>query len=457
MINTTIVFLFFNIFAIDSILNCPELAPAHYGLCFLRLDNDSIIYSLNAEKVLTPASNVKLITTAASLYYLTPDFCFKTRLALRGSLKEERLLGDILLIGGGDPLFSLNDLERFVRRVKNLGIKEITGNIIVVDNYFTSERLPMGWSWHYLDARYAPEISALSLNQNCVKVRIKGTMPEEYAEVKMIPETDYVQLINRMRTSNDSDSIIIYRKPEANIIYVDGKIKKGSARDIDVAVKDPSFFTGVVFRERLLGEGINFTGRVVREELIISEDPSIILLDSLISTSLKEMIKEINTESRNLYAEILLKTLGVERYKKGSFNEGIKALKDFLWVCGADTSRIFLTDGSGLSRYNLIAPYDLVMVLKFMYHNPLFLIFYNSLATPGKGTLGSRFNGLKDTLRAKTGTINTVSALSGYLRVDGIDYAFSMIFNNFTCSTKRISKIQDEIIQAFCKYMHLKK
>ncbi len=453
MTNSMVIFFLFNIFAIDSILNSPELNSAYCGLCFLRLDNDRIVYSLNAEKVFTPASNLKLITTAASLYYLTADFSYKTKLAMRGFIKEEKIFGDMILIGGGDPLFGLGDLERFMRAIRTRGIKEITGNIIVVDNYFTLERLPMGWSWHYLDARYAPEISALSLNQNCVKVRIKGTIPDEYAEVKIIPETEYVRLINKMRTAADTDSIIIYRLPEANIIYVDGKIKKGNVRDIEVAVKEPSLFTGVVFKERLLKEGIKFAGVVMRGDSFFLQDPSLILLDSVISLPLKEIIKETNSESKNLYAEILLKTLGAQRYKEGSFSKGIQVLKDFLWICGADTTRIFLTDGSGLSRYNLIAPYDLVMVLRFIYHNPLYLIFYNSLATPGKGTLEFRLNGLKDILRAKTGTINTVCALSGYLRIDGVDYAFSILFNNFTCPIKRISKIQDAIVQAFCEHI----
>ncbi len=446
----------FSILSFDTILNVPELKNAHYGICFLDLKNDSIIYDYNSEKLFVPASNMKIITTAASLYFLGKEFRYKTNFYLRGTIKDRKLYGDIILQGGGDPYFSLENLKRFVDKIISMGINEITGGIFIIDDYFTDERLPAGWSWHYLDAKYAPEISALSFNKNVISVRMRPTNAGELANVYIYPSTGYVKMINRMTTTANSENIIIYRKPEENTIIVDGMINIKNPRDIDVAVKDPAMFAGEYLKEMLIARNIKVSNPVKRirtYELFIEPKPPI-LIDSILSPGLLEIIKETNTESDNLYAEILLKTLGAFRYKEGSFNAGLNTVKEFLNICGIDTQNISLWDGSGLSKHNLVSPAVLIAVLKFMYNSNLYYDFYNSLPQPGKGTLKARFNGFSDTLRAKTGALQASSCLSGYIKIHGQDYAFSMLFNNFTCPTKKIMQIQERIIRAFCEEMY---
>ncbi len=445
-----IVLIFFSLLSLDTILNVPELKNTHFGIYIINLNNDTVVYDTNADKLFVPASNMKIITTAAALYFLGADFRFKTFLCLKGQIKEKKLFGDIVLVGGGDPTFSLNNLEQFVFRVKNAGIQEITGDICSADDYFTEERLPVGWAWHYLDARYAPEISALSLNKNVVSVRIRPSINNEPANVSIYPATQYVRLINRMRTTTEKDSIIIFRKPEENVIVVDGTINHRNPRDIDVAIKDPGLFTGEYFRERLLAHGVKITGttkRIRRSEMLANNQPFSVM-DSIVSPPLNEIVNEANTESENLYAEILLKTLGAERYNEGSFRAGLQALKEFLIMCGVDTANVSLWDGSGLSKNNLVSPATIISTLKFIYHSNLFSTFYNSLPTPGNGTLKFRFNGFADTLRAKTGAIQASSCLSGYLKIDGNYYAFSLLFNNFTYPSKKIQKIHERILRA---------
>lgn len=452
-----ILFLILGAFSLDSILNQPELSSAHFGIYILKLDKDSVIYSYNATKLFSPASNMKIITTGAALYFLGPEFRFKTRLGLRGKLKDNYLLGDIIIMGGGDPKFSLTDLSRFISTIKKLDINNIKGNIVVVDDYFTDERLPVGWAWHYLDACYAPEISALSMNKNCVNVKIGATSIGRPAQVLIEPETKYVKLLNKMVTKPGDDSIIIYRKPEANIIYVDGGIGLGHKKNIEVAVKDPAMFVGIYFREKLQAEKIEFSGRVLRENgsrfFLSNTQSQVIFIDSVISPSLGDIIKETNIESENLYAEIILKALGAQKYNEGSFGAGISVLKDFLWICGVDTGNVSLWDGSGLSRHNLVSPYNLVMILRYIYHQGLFKNFYESLPRPGLGTLEYRFNGFPDSLCAKTGGLHAVSCLSGYLTIDGSCYGFSMLFNNFTCASKKIARIQEQILSALVEWL----
>jgi len=469
-----IFFFILSITSIDSILHQPELKPAQVGICVLNLDNDSFVYAYNCQKLFIPASNMKIITSSASLRFLGPAYRFKTRLAVRGNIINDKLYGDLVIIGGGDPTFSLENLEQFIQTVKKNNIKEIEGDVILDDSYFTElslggnnfrfERLPVGWAWHYLDARYAPEISALSMNKNTINVKMEATKVGDYAKVSIEPETKYVELISKMRTKSGDDSIIIIRRPEANIIYVDGGIGAGHIKDIEVSVKDPAMFVGQYFKEKLDDANIRFLGRVLRRKDVLSSASDTlafslrdtvveIVVDSVISAPLIDILRETNIESVNLYAEILLKTLGARYYNEGSFKAGIQILKRFLRICGADTSQVSIWDGSGMSTHNLISPYYLTLVLRYMYHSKFFEDFYELLPAPGEGTLEYKFKDFDGTMRAKTGTLHAVSCLSGYLRVGNSHYCFSMMFNNFTCKRKKIEQIQEEILTALVEYL----
>ncbi|HEC78705.1 MAG TPA: D-alanyl-D-alanine carboxypeptidase/D-alanyl-D-alanine-endopeptidase [candidate division WOR-3 bacterium] len=448
----------FSLVSLDSILNQADLGSANYGIYVLNLSNDSVVYARFSQKLLIPASNMKIVTSGAGLFFLGPEHRFKTRLGFQGKIEKDRLKGDLVIIGGGDPMLELEDLEQFILALKNRKIKEIEGDIILDDTYFTElslngnnfrfERLPVGWAWHYLDARYAPEVSALSINKNCVNVRIEATRVGDYADVVIEPETEYVKLINDMRTKEGEDSIIILRRPEANIIYVSGGIGAGHTRNIEVSVKDPALFFGTCFKERLLKEGIEFKGRLRRAFEPAVQSGPLVILDSIVSEPLLHILHELNVESVNLYAETLLKTLGARYYGEGSFVAGIRMLKRFLAVCGADTGRVSLWDGSGLSRHNLISPYQISLVLRYLYLSRYASAFFELLPSSGEGTLERRFQDFDGYLRAKTGTLHAVSCLSGYLHINDTDYCFSMLFNNFVRPRKEIERLQEEIIRA---------
>ncbi|KPJ73745.1 hypothetical protein AMJ52_03370, partial [candidate division TA06 bacterium DG_78] len=336
--------------------------------------------------------------------------------------------------------------------LSSIGIKEITGDIILVDDYFVDERLPMGWSRHYFDARYAPEISALSVNHNCVNVKIEATTIGDYAKVTIEPKTEYVTLINKMITLAGDDSIIIYRTEEENVIYVDGGIGEGRKRNIDVALKDPAMFAGTYFKENIHEANIRFNGNIIKKNN--SDLANVVtIIDSVISDPLLNIIKETNIESDNLSAEILLKTLGTHYYYDGSFLSGLSKVRQFLRLCGVDTSVVSVWDGSGLSRHNLISPYYLALVLRFMYHSHFYEDFYELFPSPGDGTLETRFADFMYPIRAKTGTLHAVSCLSGYVRIQETDYCFSIMFNNFTCRRKKIEQMQEEILSALGIYL----
>ena len=439
--------------SLDSIINQPELQHVQVGMIIIDLEGDSVVYARNCRRNLIPASNVKIVTSATALTFLGRDYRFKTVLGMTGSKQRNKWEGDVIVVGGGDPGFSLEELEQFVTTIKERGISNVAGDIILDDDLFTDERLPIGWAWHYLDARYAAEISALSLNRNVVNVHIEATRPGILAKVSIEPPTKYVQLVNSMRTRVNGDSIIIFRRPEANTIYVDGGIGYGRVRDIEVAVKDPTLFFGEYLKERLLASGVRIEGRCIKHRELNSPGRSngFEVIDSVVSEPMFEIIQELNTESVNLYGEAVLKTLGSYYGKEGSFRAGVAIVKEFMRRCGVDTALVALYDGSGLSRHNVLAPYDIALVLRYMYHSPLFEEFFGLLPGPGEGTLEKKFNGLDGFLRAKTGTLDGVSCLSGYLHVNDGDYCFSMLFNNFTCPNREIEKIQEEILEEFMR------
>jgi D-alanyl-D-alanine carboxypeptidase/D-alanyl-D-alanine-endopeptidase (penicillin-binding protein 4) len=435
--------------AFDSILTQPWLEHAHVGMIVLDLERDSVIYSHNYQKLLVPASNVKIVTSAAALMFLGPEFRFKTRLGIDGEIHGDRLRGDILVVGGGDPDFSLDDIEQFVRAFRDRGIRQIEGNIMLDDSYFTDERLPIGWAWHYLDARYAAELSALSINRNVVNVHMEATGLGQPAQVTIEPSIGYVKLFNEMVTKPGVDSIIIFRRPEANTIFVGGGIGYLHTRDIEVSVRNPTMYFGEYLRDRLTDSEIRVGGRCIAidEQGINWVRSTYRVIDSVVSKPLLEIVRELNSESVNLFGEAVLKTLGSHYLRDGSFRGGVSIMKEFLRRCGVDTSLVSLYDGSGLSRHNLISPYDIVLVLRRMYHSDLFDTFYNLLPGPGDGTLAGRLSALKSVLRAKTGTLDAVSCISGYLDVDGRYYCFSMMFNNFACPRKQIEQVQEDLLR----------
>jgi D-alanyl-D-alanine carboxypeptidase/D-alanyl-D-alanine-endopeptidase (penicillin-binding protein 4) len=435
--------------SVDSILDQPELQHVQVGMIVIDLEKDSVIYARNYQRNLVPASNVKIMTSAAALTFLGRDFRFKTRLALQGKSQKDKWDGNVIVFGGGDPSFSLEDLEHFATAVKGHGIAVVTGDVILDDQYFTDERLPIGWAWHYLDARYAAEISALSVNRNIVNVHIEATRPGALANVTIEPPTRYVRLVNDMRTRTNDDSIIIYRRPDRNTIYVDGGIAYGRIRDIEVAVKDPTMFFGEYLKERLNSIGVRMEGRCVKSRELGSPimNTALEMIDSVISAPMFDIIRELNIESVNLYGEAILKTMGAFYLQEGSFRAGVSVVKEFMRRCGVDTTEVALYDGSGLSRHDVLSPYAIALVLRYMYHSDLFNEFAGLLPGPGEGTLENRFTGLNGLLRAKTGTLDGVSCLSGYLRLNDKDYCFSLLFNNFTCSNKKIEAIQEEILQ----------
>lgn len=447
---------------IEDIFNDPSFNGAEWGVVIQSLANGEYFYKKNEDKLFTPASNLKILTTAAALFLLGEDYTYSTDVFYRGEIDGSILEGDLIIQGRGDPTLSARfhdgDMtavfSNWADSLLRNGIDEIKGNIIGDDNYFDDIGLAPGWSWENESYWYSAPTSALSFNDNCVDLIIQPNRNKKTVDINILPDIKYVVILNNVEVLDDDSkaSIDVYRERGTNVINVFGHI--GAYADsfkTFVSVNNPTQFSVVTFKDVLKKKGIKVSGYPVDIDDISSpiDYSKANFLFSYHSPELKDIVKVINKNSYNLYAELLLKTIGLEIEGFGSTANGIKAEKTFLNEIGINPESIRLVDGSGLSRLNLISPRNIVAVLDYIYKSPYFIPFYNSLPIAGTdGTLGKRmtYSQTRNNVRAKTGYLEGVRSLSGYVYTgDKEPVAFSMIVNNYLVPDKLAENIQDLI------------
>ncbi|NWF88614.1 MAG: D-alanyl-D-alanine carboxypeptidase/D-alanyl-D-alanine-endopeptidase [Ignavibacteriaceae bacterium] len=444
----------------DDIFNDPNFSNAHWGVVIQSLETGEYFYKRNENKLFMPASNLKLFTSSAGLVLLGDDYRFTTNIYKRGKMDGSTLIGDIVVQGMGDPAISgryhendvLKIFSNWADSLLELGIDEITGNIIGDDNAFDEKGLGEGWEWDYESYWYAAQSSAISFNDNCIEITIAPDIKNGGVKIDVNPDTKYAVLVNKVSLVNDDSttSIDIYRERGTNIITVFGTIRKSDTqKKIFATVNNPTQYSMVVLKEVLESKGIVVGGFSIDIDDLSApiENDELTFLFSHKSPELKEIIKIINKNSQNFFAEQLMKTIGLEKKGFGSIENGLEACNAIFQEMGINPDNMIILDGSGLSRSNLVTPKQIVSLLNFMYQHKYYLPFYNSLPIAGvDGTLANRMKGSKaeNNVRAKTGFIGGVRSLSGYVNTgDNEPIVFSMIVNNFTVPLKLAENIQD--------------
>ncbi|MCH8289367.1 MAG: D-alanyl-D-alanine carboxypeptidase/D-alanyl-D-alanine-endopeptidase [Candidatus Marinimicrobia bacterium] len=448
---------------IDHLLADPAFASATWGVYIESPDKREVLYRRNEDKLLIPASNLKLFTTAVALVRFGPNFTYKTRLYYDGKIQNGTLKGDLVIRGSGDPTISGRynggDLTATFREwsdsLKSLGINRIEGNIIGDDDYFDDVPLGKGWSWDDEPQWYSAHTSGLSFNDNAIDLKIRpGENPGDKAVIKLDPPTSYVQIKNNIRTT-EPDSISYYgfsRSIDGNLFTFWGKFPVNKKESKTWAsVRNPTLYTATVLKETLESAGIEITGEAKDVDDISSKPDYSKIQVAAVYTSppMSTMIKTVNKPSQNFYAEQLLKTLGKEYQNEGSWSAGVKVVKSFLNAVGIDGNAIKIVDGSGLSRLNLVSPRQVATLLRYMRQHRYGKYYYDSLPIAGlDGTIRRRMIGTnaQGNLRAKTGHISYVRALSGYVTTaDGEDIVFSFIVNNYDVPTSMADELQNRI------------
>lgn len=449
---------------IEAILRRTEAKRGFWGIEVVRLPQGEVLYSRNADHLFLPASNMKLFTTAAAIEKLGPDFVFHTTVESETPPDAQGRVGDLLLIGRGDPNLGSRILpyqlkaqrqdpadstfQELADQVAAKGVREVAGNLVADDSYFLFEPYSHNWAEEDLQWGYGAPVTALAFNDNALLLHVRpGAAVGERAVVRLEPIPDYYQVNNRLETApaRTERRIFVERAPGETELDVWGQIPLDTNKDEDtVAIADPPRLIGEVFRRALEARGIAVRGRVEVRHLTrieaatmpdpFPQPPPRVVLAKHVSLPLKEDIKVINKVSQNLHAEMLLRTLGHELKNYGSLTVGLEVLQEFTARVGIEPGERFFSDGSGLSREALVAPHAVVKLLEYMARSPRFEAFFDSLPVAGvDGTLAERFanSPVSGRIHAKTGTIEHVNALSGYMDLpSGERLAFSILGNS---------------------------
>jgi D-alanyl-D-alanine carboxypeptidase/D-alanyl-D-alanine-endopeptidase (penicillin-binding protein 4) len=446
---------------IDAALADPALARGFWGVLIKSLATDETLYSLNAGKLMMPASNMKIVTLAAAAEKLGWDYTYETTVRTHGRVDNGVLSGDLVVVGSGDPSLMAMDgsadrlFARWADQLAASGVRAIAGRIIGDDNTFDDETLGFGWSWDDLPDDYAAGVGALQLNEDAVRITvIPGAAASDTAGVSVAPSASGLSVDNGVTTTaGGSASIAARRLPGSSVLSLRGTIPFGSAPIVtSVAVDNPTLFFVSALRSALIANGIDVGGPAVdiddiRDAPARTETPTVITYRSPPLSALAERLMKA---SQNQYAETLLKTVGLSAGAATAAN-GRTAVQSILQSWGVAPGDLIQRDGSGLSRYDYVTPGALVTILAHVDRDPrLSGPFAASLPIAGRdGTLSSRMKGTaaEDNVRAKTGSMSNVRALSGFVTTaDGERVVFSIIANNFDAPAETINRTTDAIV-----------
>jgi D-alanyl-D-alanine carboxypeptidase/D-alanyl-D-alanine-endopeptidase (penicillin-binding protein 4) len=441
---------------IREVLRRPELAPAQVAVKVASLDTGRTLFEENAGKLMLPASNMKLYTVAAALDRLSPDFRFKTSVyapALPDATGAVR--GDLVIYGRGDPTFaaSLNDgdytkaIGILAERIKATGLKRVEGDLVGDESFFRGAPYGFGWEWADLTWHDGAEVSALTINDNALDLFVKpGASAGAPCTITTGPPTPLVTFNNRTTTTERGTrrDLSVYRGLGENVIEVGGSLPVDDPGwTAAVAIPHPALLFTYMLRAALSERGIVITGRSrtrdARERVSVSSPVSTPLeIAKVESPPLSLIAAAALKPSQNLYTELILRALGNATStdpKQTSEEAGIETVKAFLREVGVNPSDALLTDGSGLSRRDLVTANATVQLLTYMSRHRYAAAFREALPVAGvDGTLKNRMKGTRaaGNVRAKTGTLSSVATLSGYVTsATGERLAFSIMLNNY--------------------------
>lgn len=455
---------------LDAIFDQPRYSDAFWGVRVEKPDG-TVLYDRNGHKNLTPASNLKLYTSAAALETLGEDFTYETRLDAIGAVSAEGVLdGDLVMVGSGDPSFgawhpderrdSRRLLARWAAAVRNAGIQEVRGDVIGDGRCFTAEYYCPEWPYDDLVFWYGAGSSGLAIEENAYRITIRaGEKPGDPATVTWTPPTDYLTVINEVKTvaagvESTADSVL--QQVEGNVKRVAGVISLDK-KEINErgSVWDGPRYAAHLFREALVRAGVTVRGQAVNARSLPdtarfdrAEAPARRTLATYTSPPMRELVKVINKPSHNFFADQIQRTLGLRVRGEGSFSAGAKVVKEWLAATGAPEPQSFtMYDGSGLARSNMVQPRQTCHLLRHMSRSKAARAFRESLPVAGvDGTISTRMKDprLQGKVRAKTGYISNTRCLSGYVTdADGEELVFSMMCNHYLVPTSEVNASQD--------------
>ena len=444
---------------LETLINSADLGDAVCAVSVVDTRDGIPVASYKADRPMIPASNMKLVTSAAALGVLGPDFHFTTQL-----LRQDN---NLIVISDGDPAFGdpkllkrmgmdLEDmLSRWVVAAQKAGVQQVD-TLIVDARSFDTQRVHPNWPQDQLIRWYCAQVAGINFNNNCISVHATYTAAGQTPNVRTLPVNAPVVLTNAAR-SGKRNEMILDRDTDTNRITISGQVAKSRGSGALITVHDPALFFGHVLRDRLASVGITVnTVRHARDNETLSDNTQLI---AEVKTPITEVIARCNKDSQNLFAEALIKRVGREATgDPGTWSSGGAAERMFLSkLLGPQAAGFVIDDGSGLSRQNRVSAELLTDLLTEMYNHPTLGEPYVESLSIGSidGSLRNRFKKKSFTsqIYGKTGYIRGVVALSGYIEDDSHHYAFSIILNNYPKPLYKGQRDIDTLVYAIDDYL----
>lgn len=423
-----------------------------------EVETGRVVAERNPHAALAPASNMKLFTTGAALDLLDSDFQVTTTVSARGQADASgTLAGDVKIVGRGDPTIggrfhdgnATEVIQQWATDLKRAGIKTIAGDLIFEYGYMDTQYVHPTWPEDQLINWYEAPVSAFSMQEGCVQVRVLPSRPGQACVVQLEPPTSYVSVANSCVTGRGLPFITRHRN--SNEIIVRGGVPaRSGATEVFLTVENPVQYFASVTNEVFARSGIRVEGKIVITPRDARTDWRAV---SQHSTPMNVLIYVVNKKSQNHYAEQVVKILGAELKKNGSWSAGNAAVTEWLTTkVGVPPGEFSMADGSGMSRHNRASANAFIRLLRYMWKTPWRQDFVSSM--PYTGDPDSKFGNRLDRppyarqVYAKTGYIAGVVGLSGYVHAQsGKIYAFSFIFNRYRVGVYDVYRLQDELLK----------
>lgn len=447
----------------------PALKAAGIGICVVDMETGKDLIVYNPDLALTPASTLKILSTATALGMLGGEFRIKTDLQYDGAIDAAGVLhGNLFLKGYGDPTLGAPDFEstpglpqlmvRLALAVQQAGIRRITGYVVGDGTYFEMPAEADTWQWNDMGNYYAAGAWGLNIHENLYFLRFqqRPKVGDSPPVLLIEPEVPRLEVANEVRTAEagTGDQVYIFGSPRNNYRIARGTIPKGAGRfTVKGALPDPPLFAARQLAGQLRRVGILSDKGPVNIIDLKQENKPRKTLYTHQSPPLKTIVERANMKSVNLYCEALLRIAGRARKGEGSLEKGLEAAQEFWSEKGLDFGQAFLEDGSGLSPRNAVNARFLAELLRHIaLDQPVYAHFYPSLPVAGQsGTLKSTLAGTAAAgkIRAKTGTLERVRSLAGYMETrSGKQLTFCILVNNFSCKSAEMREKLEPLLMA---------
>jgi serine-type D-Ala-D-Ala carboxypeptidase/endopeptidase (penicillin-binding protein 4) len=453
---------------LSRVFGAPLNRRGVWAVDIRSLDTGEHLFDINPEKLMMPASNMKILTISATADALGWDYRFTTTLETSGTISNGVLHGDLIVRSNGDPSINSRDnradaiLFEWARALQAAGISSIDGRIVGDDQTFDDEGIGAGWAWDYLQYDYAAPVGALEFNESVARLSISPGGSAGAPPIVTLSPGSGLELVNHATTGAEgSTSTLDYRRHlERPLLEVTGSIPRDAqTANRSVAVVNPTVFFAQSLKDGLIARDIPVSGDAVDFDDIAAEMPSVDrkVLVTTQSPPLREIATVLMKVSQNLYAETLLKALGASKNSLGTTAGGRLAAQNILTSWGVPPDGYVMYDGSGLSRYNYVTASTITTILEHMYKDPRHHdAFMATLPIAGKdGTIASRMRGTRaeGNAAAKTGSISNARSLSGFVKTrDGEMLVFSILSNDFIIPSATITYIADLAVETLSNF-----